>query len=269
MEKYIEELEQALKLRNYSPKTVKSYVNCVRTYLINRAGDVTMNEKDIRAFLLDKLEKGHSGQTVNLYLNALKFFYGEVMRERRRLKIAFAKKSKGLPVILSRTEIGRLLDAVGNSKHRLILALAYGAGLRVSEVVSVRVEDLDFESGVLWVRAGKGSKDRQTLLPEKLIRDLHERAKGKGLKSFIFESERGGKLTSRTVQKVFTLALERAAIQKSASFHSLRHSFATHLLERGVDLRIIQELLGHSSIKTTQRYTQVSSKRLSSIPSPL
>ncbi len=267
MEDALLKLERELKLRNYSPRTVRSYVKCVERYLDSRGGEVGMDGGDIRGFLLGKLEEGKAGATVNCYLQALKFFYRNVMGERWRVQIKFAKRSKKLPVVLSRDEIRDLLSVVVNKKHRLMLALAYGAGLRVSELVSLRVGDLDGD--FIWVRNGKGAKDRVTLFPEKLRSEVASLVFGRGVRDYVFESERGGKLTSRTAQKVFAVGIRRAGILKAAGFHSLRHSFATHLLENGVDIRYVQELLGHSSIRTTQRYTHVSKRGLSRIKSPL
>ena len=139
----------------------------------------------------------------------------------------------------------------------------------MSEVVSLRVGDLDFGDGFVNVREGKGGKDRMTLLPEKIARELYEFVGEKGAGEYVFESNRGGKLTSRSAQKVFERALARAGVIKDASFHSLRHSFATHLLEDGVNLRYVQELLGHRDVKTTQLYTRVTKRGLRRVKSPL
>ncbi|MDP2624989.1 MAG: tyrosine-type recombinase/integrase, partial [Candidatus Peregrinibacteria bacterium] len=161
------------------------------------------------------------------------------------------------------------LSHVWNPKHRLILAVAYGAGLRVSEVVSLRVGDLDFDRGFIHVKGGKGNRDRLTLLPDDIRLELQVCAARASPGDYLFPSNRGGRLTSRTVQKVFEQTLARARIGKSATFHSLRHSFATHLLENGVDIRYVQELLGHRNIQTTQLYTKVTHRGLSKLKSPL
>ena len=150
-----------------------------------------------------------------------------------------------------------------------MISLAYGAGLRVSEVVKIRVKDLNFLEKIIYVRQAKGNKDRITVLPEKLLPDLKDFAFKKNKDDFLFESERGGLLTTRTAQKIFSSALLKAGISADATFHSLRHSFATHLLENGTDIRYIQALLGHRSIRTTQRYTQVSASGIRNIKSPL
>jgi site-specific recombinase XerD len=150
-----------------------------------------------------------------------------------------------------------------------MLSLAYGAGLRVSEVIKLRVQDIAISELSIVVRDGKGGKDRITLLPEKLCSELETIMAGKTGDQYLFESERGGILTTRTAQVVFERSLKLARIKKSATFHSLRHSFATHLLENGVDVRYIQQLLGHASITTTQQYTKVTNPQLRNIKSPL
>lgn len=150
-----------------------------------------------------------------------------------------------------------------------MLGLAYGAGLRVSEVVALKVPDLDFNELTIHIKQAKGRKDRISVVPEKLRMDLTNLMAGKEHVEYVFASERGGKLTTRTAQKIFEHALVRANINKPATFHSLRHSFATHLLENGVDIRYVQVLLGHNNIRTTQRYTQVTNPKLKSIKSPL
>ncbi|MDD5748382.1 MAG: tyrosine-type recombinase/integrase [Actinomycetota bacterium] len=181
----------------------------------------------------------------------------------------FAKRSKKLPIVLSREEIKNIIDAIRNPKHKLIISLAYGAGLRISEVVNLKVKDVNLEELTIHLKNAKGKKDRITIFPEKIKTKLQNLIAGKNLNDYLFESERGGKLTERTAQKVFENALQKAGIKKDATFHSLRHSFATHLLENGVDVRYVQELLGHQNIRTTQIYTQVTNPKLKNIKSPL
>lgn len=291
---YLNLLERELKLRNYSVRTIKSYKMAVRDYLrfvFGKMGELEFGsffERDekfqlelIKDFLIDMHDKGYAPQTTNLCLNAVKFFYREVLGSSMRIKIRCAKKSLKLPVVLSREEIRRVIDVIGNLKHKLMISLAYGAGLRVSEVVGLKVQDLLIDQGLICVRGGKGGKDRLTIFPEKLKSEfelfLDQKKKiyevggcdcGIGW-LYVFEGNRGGKLTSRTAQKVFEGALRKAGVERPATFHSLRHSFATHLLEDGVNLRYVQELLGHKNIKTTQLYTMVSTDAVRKIKSPL
>ncbi|MFH0820941.1 MAG: tyrosine-type recombinase/integrase [Candidatus Peregrinibacteria bacterium] len=259
-----------LKLRNYSPKTIRAYTACLREYFLFAGSDYRrLRVEAIRSFLLRKHEKGYASQTVNLYLNAIKFFYYQVARVYQKIDIRFAKRSQKLPIVLSREEIRKIIDSIQNAKHRLMVALAYGAGLRISEVVSLRVKDLQLGEGTLHIKEAKGKKDRITILPEKLLAELSTRIVGKAGDEYVFESERGGRLTSRTASKIFVDALQKTGIQKDATFHSLRHSFATHLLENGTDVRYVQALLGHANIRTTQLYTQVTTNALQKIASPL
>lgn len=258
-----------LRLKGRSPKTIKAYLGYLREYLSEVKNWRNLDMDLIKNFLLKRQDKDYSSSTINLYLSAIKFFYRSVLGLNDSINLRFIRRRKRLPVVLSREEVGRIIEILKNKKHRLMIALAYGAGLRVSEVTNLKVADLDFDRGVIYVRRAKGDKDRVTLLPEKLVPELREFVAGKEIKNLVFVSQRGGRLASRTLQKVFGQALKRASINKNASFHSLRHSFATHLLENGTDIRYVQAFLGHQSIKTTQLYTSVTSLGISKIKSPL
>jgi site-specific recombinase XerD len=269
-QKYLEQTRQELRLRNYSLKTIKSYSGCLKEYFDFKKFNLEkIDEENIKQFLLNKQDENYSSQTINLYLNAIKFFYREVLKISKKINLKFAKRSKKLPIVLSREEIKNIIDAIRNPKHKLIISLAYGAGLRISEVVSLEVKDVNLEELTIHLKNAKGKKDRITIFPEKIKTDLQNLIAGKNPNNYLFESERGGKLTERTAQKVFENALRGAGIKKDATFHSLRHSFATHLLENGVDVRYVQELLGHQNIRTTQIYTQVTNPKLKNIKSPL
>ncbi|MBU2259315.1 site-specific integrase, partial [Patescibacteria group bacterium] len=229
-EKLLERLEKDLRIRGMSPRTVKSYLAATKEYFEWKGENLEeLDEENIREYLLHKEELGLSASTRNLSLNAIKYFYREVLHKNVPIQIRAAKEAKSLPVVLSRSEIERMLDATENLKHRLLLALAYGAGLRVSEVISLHVRDVDLDEHVVHVKHAKGNKDRITVLPQKIVPDLRTLISGRNSNEFVFASERGGKLGERTAQKVFESALQKAGIQKTATFHSLRHSFATHL----------------------------------------
>lgn len=267
---YLHELGVELKMRNYSHKTNANYRRCVREFLRFKRHNLHVFDAElVKTFLLDKKHGGLAPQSLNVYLCAIKFFYRNIVKIEENIDIKFSKRPKRLPVVLSKYEVRELLMHAMNKKHNLMLSLAYGAGLRVSELVNLRVNTLDFEQGLIHLQHTKGSKHRLTLLPDTLLQSLRDFTAIKGSNDYVFESERGGKLSVRSAQKVFHKAMQRAGIKKKASFHSLRHSFATHLLENGTDIRHIQQLLGHSSIKTTQVYTQVSNSSLRSIKSPL
>jgi len=263
-------LQEHLRTRGYSPRTIKAYEQSVRKiYRHFRKPLDKIDEEEFRKFLDKLIQKGLSAQTINQYQAAMRFVVGEIYQKKFGVKIKYAKRGKKLPVALSRKEIGELINIVGNQKHKLMIELAYGAGLRVSEVVNLKVGDIDLEERVVYLRGAKGNKDRISVLPESILGSLARVIGERGGTVFLFESMRGGKLTTATAQKVFRDAIKRAKILKKASFHSLRHSFATHLLENGVDVRYVQELLGHSNIRTTQLYTRVTNPILKNIKSPL
>jgi len=270
LEELLRKIENELRLRNYSRKTVKSYLLCLADYFrfaktINRDPNVSL----IKKYLLKKKDRGQSGQTINLYLNAIKYFYREIYKSAVSIDIKFAKTSKKLPVVLSRCEIEKIINSIENRKHRLLISLSYGAGLRVGEATNLKIRDINFDELTIHLKNAKGKKDRITIFSEKVKEDLYRLTSLRHGNECVFESERGGKLNERTAQMIFEKSLKRAKIAKDASFHSLRHSFATHLLENGVDVRYVQELLGHQNIRTTQLYTKVSNPSLKNIKSPL
>lgn len=263
-------LQEYLRLKNYSHKTIKAYSRCALTIYKHFNKSLSLiSETEFRQFLTKLFDKGKSPQTINQYHATINIIRKGLYGLPNFSNIPLAKKERRLPEVLSRIEIDQIIKALDNTKHRLMLALAYGAGLRVSEIVSLRVSDLSLDEGTIHLKQAKGKKDRITILPDKLVVDLKNLMKGKSGNDFVFSSERGGKLTTRTAQTVFEKALKKAKISKPATFHSLRHSFATHLLENGVDIRYVQELMGHANIRTTQLYTQVTNPTLKNIKSPL
>lgn len=267
---YLQKMTDELKLRGYSKKTIKAYLFCLKQYLcFSRMNPEILNIEAVKSFLLDKHDKNYSPQTINLFLNAIKFFYKEIIGNNKKINIHTIKRSLKLPVVLSRMEILRIVESIDNLKHKLLISLSYSAGLRISEAISLKVKDMSFENLTIHIKEAKGKKDRITIFSKKLKENLQSLIMGKDMDDFIFGSERGGKLTTRTAQKIFENALKNAEVKKDATFHSLRHSFATHLLENGVDVRYVQELLGHQNIRTTQRYTQVTNPKLKNIKSPL
>ena len=270
MDVYLQKLENELRLRKYSPKTIKSYSSCVAEYLKSKQNNFDQVDVDfIKKFLLAKVDKGMSSQTTNQSLQAINFFCWNVLKYQRKIDVHFAKTPSKLPIVLSRDEIQAILKQITNSKHGLMIALAYAGGLRVSEVINLKIKDLNLSELTIHIKGAKGNKDRITVLPEKLIVNIEKLIASRDFDDFIFASERGGKLTERTAQKIFENALRKTGIKKQATFHSLRHSFATHLLENGVDVRYVQELLGHANIRTTQIYTKVTNPALKNIKSPL
>lgn len=268
MNDFAGQLKTELLLRNYSPKTVLAYCRCMREFESFLGNKLPDDGTLVREFLIKIKERPIASQTFNLYVNSLRFFYKNILKRHLRVEVKSARRVHRLPIVLTKNEIELLLNVTMNRKHKLLLALAYGAGLRVSEVIKIRVCDIDIQQSTLFVHEGKGRKDRMTLLPQKLKNDVVQYMAGKNAHDFLFISERGGRLTDRSAQHVFKSALEKSKITKTATFHSLRHSFATHLIENGVNIRFVQELLGHASILTTQRYTHVSQQSIFQIRSP-
>lgn len=269
MDHDIDIFRKQMELRNYSPRSMKSYIGVIAAVL----GHLKMpfqecSQQQIEEYFLKRRGDGIAPRTLHVAINAIKTFSRLVYNRPMRFQISFPKLPQRLPVILSRIEIDRILEQVKNHKHWLMIALAYGAGLRVSEVVNLCVADLDFDRALLHVKEGKGKKDRMTLLPQKLRDHLLMWVRMRPISGLVFESERGGRFSTRSLQKVFERSCLAAGITKQVTFHSLRHSFATHVLENGTDIRFIQQLLGHSNIKTTLIYTHVTDRALQKIQSP-
>jgi site-specific recombinase XerD len=269
---YAEKLKTALYSRKYSLKTIKLYVAFNRN-LCNYAQKepLNINFYDVQTFIahLDK-ERGFAASSMNLGISAIKFFYRETLHTNIIQDLGRPKGDKKLPPVLSKSEVLQLFDVLYNEKHRFLLELAYSAGLRVGELVKLKVSDLDFERKTVFVRAGKGRKDRYTLLSRKISQTLFDFCRNLRGDGWLFSGNPPSKhLSERSAQHIFEQALQKAGINKPASIHSLRHSFATHLLENGTDISYIKELLGHSSLRTTERYAHVAKRKILSIQSPL
>lgn len=263
---------EQLKLKGYSLNTIYSYNHCFEKFLDHfRDKDVsTLTKDEITEFLYQEHQKGLSYGYQNQIINAIKFYYEKVLGKKKEYyNLPRAKRPLKLPVVFSEEEIVKLLDQVDNIKHRSILYLIYSAGLRISEAVKMKIADIDSKRNIIHVKGAKGKKDRTTLLSQKLLQMLREYYKIYKPKDYLFEGERGKRYSISSIQKVFKKALEDSGIRKTATVHTLRHSFATHLLENGTDLRYIQQLLGHNSSKTTEIYTHITKKGLDKIKSPL
>jgi len=227
-----------------------------------------VGEDDIKEFLAFKIsDHSLSNASIALIKASLKFYYSDMLGKNLSL-IKTPRASKKLPVVLSRKEIKDLLDNTVNIKHRLMIELLYSTGLRLSECINLKYSDLDLNEGIGWVRMGKGSKDRMFIISDIFRNDLTGYMEKNGSKGYIF-SIKGEKMSPRGIQHAIKVSAERAGIEKNIHVHTLRHSFATHLLENGVDIRKIQKLLGHSNLQTTQIYTQVSTEEIKKIKSPL
>ena len=267
-----EDLRKELVSRKYSYKTVKAYLYFTRDsidFICKSPSEI--NDNDIKEYPFHLAEnKRFTASTLNQAINALKFYYGTMLRKKFVYEVERPKKDKKLPVVLSKEEVAKILDSVDNIKHRTILMLVYSAGLRVGEVVKLKPGDIDGNRMLVFIKGAKGRKDRYTLLSEVTLKSLREYWKEYRPTKWLFPGpDKERHITIRTAQRIFETACERAGVKKEVTIHSLRHSFATHLLENGIDLRYIQELLGHKSSKTTEIYTHVSSKDFMRIRNPL
>lgn len=271
----LEQVRERLVLKAYSPSTMRTYLNELSQFLqaIKSHPAERMTESEIRRYLRYCLEKlGLSENTLHSRINALKFYYEQVLgREKFFVDIPRPKKPVQLPRLLNEKELARLFNALKNKKHKAMLFTAYSAGLRVSEVVALRISDIDSSRMQIFVARAKGKKDRLVNLSPVLLDILRKYIQEyrPAPKVFLFESEHSGSAYPiRTVQAIFGKAKVLAGIRKDIGIHSLRHSFATHLLDKGTDIKYIKELLGHFNIRTTERYLHVSKNKLVNIVSP-
>lgn len=266
---YLEQLER----RRYSPNTIQTYISLFEQFL-NHFPDVLpekLGDKEVLVFQTYLVkEKKVSTSSQNQYINAIKFYFEKVLgRDKGYYHIERPIKEFKLPKVLTEIEVTAILNSVHNLKHKAMLLLVYSSGLRAGELINLRIGDIDGEQMRVFVRGGKGKKDRVTILSQKALEVLRQYFKKYRPKEYLFEGQDGGQYSSTSLRNVFAKALKNASLKKKVTLHSLRHSFATHLLEKGVDIRYIQILLGHNSSKTTEIYTHITHKGWEKIQSPL
>lgn len=268
-EGYLKLLQQ----KRYSKSTIKTYTSYFRQFQDYFANyDLKQISVDqINSYIVELInEHSISPSQQNQRINAIKFYYEKVLgRAKEYYKVERPRKERKLPTVLSKQEVHLLLNLIDNLKHKCILTTIYSAGLRRSELIHLKVEDIDSQRRLIKIRGAKGKKDRYTLLSDKLIELLRKYYRVYSPKEWLFEGQNGGEYSTTSVAKIFKAAVKKAGIKKHITPHSLRHSFATHLLEQGTNLRYIQEILGHENPKTTQIYTRVATNELSNIRSPL
>ena len=267
-----DEFIKTMKLKDYSPRTVKTYTSMLRLFMNfykTRALD-DLTDEDIREYLLFLVDTKKVSQSYqNQAINAIKFYYEKVLgRPTQTYYLQRPKREKKLPSVMSEEEVVRLLKQIKNLKHKTALSVIYSAGLRVDELVNLKIADIDSSRFQIRVNKAKGKKDRVTLLSSNILKLLREYVKEYKPKEWLFEGQYKGQYSTGSVEAVFRKAKKAAGIKKKVSVHTLRHSFATHLLERGTDLRYIQELLGHQSSRTTEIYTHITEKGFKKIISP-
>lgn len=265
--------QRKLTIRNYSRQTIDSYLSVINQFsdwlLSNHVKNISSDT--IEQYLnFQKTTRNSSLSKMKQIVAALKFLYSDVLEEDQpaALNIRFRPEQK-IPPVLSKQEVNAIIKSVTNLKHRTILMTIYSAGLRLSECLNLRLVDIDWSRNLIHIRQGKGKKDRMAILSDRLKSTLKQYLNEYKPATLLFEGQKSGKYSPTSVQTVMRRAVKKANIQKNATVHTLRHSFATHLLESGTDVRCIQELLGHKRLETTQRYTHMTSVSWDLIKSPL
>ncbi|MBI2663487.1 tyrosine-type recombinase/integrase [Candidatus Woesearchaeota archaeon] len=265
----LKKLETELKLRGFSERTIGAYVLHNKKFLeyIKKTPE-EVNEQDIKDYIGYLISQSNAPRSLALKKAALKFLYDEILKK-EIVNFKTPKIPKNIPSVMTKEEIKKLIDSAGSYKTKMIIKFLYSSGLRLSELISLKINDLELKEKMGWVRKGKGSKDRMFILSDSIVKELTEylTTLNKG-EVYLFPG-RKGLLSSRNIQKIIENAARRAGIKKKVTPHKLRHSFATHLLEAGIDIRYIQSLLGHASIATTEIYTHVSKEKIKAIKNPL
>jgi site-specific recombinase XerD len=264
-------METRMLARGFAPRTRKAYL-CWMTQLVRfcRAPADQLSEQQVLEYIADLTRRGRSGSTVNQALGGIKFFYTDVVPRSWGLSARYQRFPQRLPVILSRDEVRRLLEAAAGLRQRAAMEIGYAAGLRLNEILQLQVSDIDSERMLIHVKQGKGKKDRDVMLSPALLETLRAYWRDARPRGYLFPGKKAGSPVNATIlQRGFAVAKLKARIDKKVSFHSLRHSFATHLMESGVSVRTIQALLGHRSLGTTERYTHVAGAYLKQTQSPL
>jgi integrase/recombinase XerD len=273
MENPLSTFQQKLRLQRYAENTIRTYSSCLARFLqaFQRYQMEQITEKDIENYIAQLLEKeGISNAFQKQMLGTIGMYFDLCLGRKLSLLHLYPKRQQHqLPRYLSQQEVKRMLDVADNIKHRCILKLLYGAGLRVSEVLALTHEDIDSANMLLHIRDARGRKDRMVMLSDALLSDLRNYFVKAHPRHFLFEGQDGAEYSARSIQAVVKQLAEKARITKPVTPHILRHSFAIHLIEKGTDIRYVQELLGHHSIKTTELYTRITDVSKSKIQSPL
>jgi len=275
VDKLIDEFEKKLVLQRYSTNSIKNYKSAVKSFLLlaqkKFSNPLEIDEQVIEKYIYWKVDKHKIGSShQRLIVASIDKFYQSLYNRLLNLKHLYPlRKSKSLPDYITTSEVKRMIDHVDNKKHLCIIKLLYGAGLRLSELINLKLTDINSQDMLIYIRKAKGNKDRVVMLSESLLKDLRDYFMLYKPWEYLFEGQGGGMYSDKSVQNVVRDAARKAGIKKKVTPHTLRHSFATHLLEAGTDIRYIQQLLGHQSIKTTEVYTHITDVSKSNIKSPL
>jgi len=269
-QEFLKKLEVEIKISKKSKYTLRNYIHANKVLLeFSNKNPDDIKSDDVKLFLADKMVE-NSASSVIMFLAALRYAYHKILGFDPTEKIDRPKTEKRFPAVLTKEEVKRLIGILSNEKSKLMISLIYACGFRVSELINLKIRDMNFVEKIGYIKQGKGRKDRLFNIPEflsKELKDYSEKQKQEG-KEYLFTG-RYGQITDRNIQKIVRLAARKAGINKDVHTHTLRHSFATHLLENGIDIRKIQVLLGHSSISTTEIYTHISAEDIKKVKSPI
>lgn len=269
-EEFLKKLEVELKISKNSKYTIRNYVRAnleLLNFVKKRPEEITID--DVKAYQAEKLSDKAS-KTIVLFLSAIRYAYSNILQKDPTIGIKRPKKEIKIPTVLTKEEVRALIDSIENKKSKLMISLTYACGFRVSELLNLKIKDLNFEEKIGYVRQSKGRKDRIFNIPDSLLGLLKKQAQGQKEKNeeYLFTGKKGP-LSDRNLQKIVRKAAKKAGLSKQVHPHTLRHSFATHLLENDTDIRVIQELLGHADLNTTQIYTHISPEQIKKVKSPL
>lgn len=266
-----EAVKRECRRRRYSDKTAKTYCYCINRFLaFTRKTIGKISKKDVRKFLENLSEKERAGNTMNVYHMALRFLFEEVLDKRIWIDIHYSKVPERMPIALTKDELKRLFDSIDNEKHKLMAEFMYSAGLRVSELINLKVSDIEFGKNYGFIRHGKGNKDRIFILSQKIQKEAIKLIQMEELNKndLLFKSNRGKEYSTSSLRTILKIAANKAGIEKRVNPHTLRHSFATHLVEEGCSLSEVQSMLGHKSPETSMVYVHMASPRMIGIKSP-
>jgi site-specific recombinase XerD len=265
------EIKQKLRYKRYSPNTIRTYISCLEQFnRFIKSEKLQINEPVIYQYLMGLVAKGYSRSSQNQHINAIKFYLEKVLKQKQKsYYIERPLKKRMLPTVLSEQEIQLIFSNIKNLKHKAILSLIYSSGIRIGEALNLTINDLDSDRMLISIRRGKGEKDRMVPMASNVLKLLRVYYKEYKPVNYLFNGNENGPYSATSVRNVLKRAVYKSNIKKNVTPHTLRHSYATHLLEKGTDLRYIQVILGHSSVKTTEIYTHVSTKNLQAIKSPI
>jgi len=269
-EDFLNKIRVELKISKNSSYTIRNYLRANESLLeFTKKSMDEIDEDDVKFYIAENLSE-RAAASIILFLSAIKYAYSNILKRDPTISIRRPKRERKFPTVLTKGEVKKIIEFSENKKSELMISLMYACGFRVSELVNLKIDDLDFEEKIGYVRQAKGKKDRIFNIPNFLLKDLRKQVnKQKEINSEYLFSGPKGKLSSRNIQKIVSSTSKKAGIKKDVHCHTLRHSFATHLLENNIDIRKIQELLGHADLSTTQIYTHISTEELKKIKSPL